>query len=102
MLERVMRAQIAIGCMPSATTGRIICWKVEKPDGGSHRSVTENSSSMTSASTNAGIDMPIIANDITILSKTEYCLTAATIPIGTPMRTPSRTAMPESFSVLGK
>ena len=72
------------------------------PDEGSQRNLTENSRISSKPSQNTGIDRPIMAKIMVIVSNTEYCLMADIIPHGRPMITAMIIAKPDSLIVAGK
>ena len=63
--------------------------------------MTAKNRTRTIAIQNDGADAPKSETTVPILSKTEYCLTAETIPHVTPIITPSNVLSSASFSVFG-
>ena len=74
---------------------------VENPDEGSHLKRTEKNSISNRPSQNTGIERPIIANIMVIVSNHEYCFMAEIIPHGMPIIIAMIIANAESFRVYG-
>ena len=94
-----MRVTIEILCAANATEGSIIALNVENPDDGNHLKRTEKNRINNSPNQKTGIESPIMAKIIVIVSNHEYCFMADIIPHGIPIMIAIIIANAESFSV---
>ena len=92
---------VALDAIPTVREGRIQCRGVSKPEGGSTLKLTAKIMISISPVQKFGMDTPVRANTVAILSKMEYCFTAAITPVTTPMIVAKETLNTASVTVAG-
>gem|GEM_PF-3098964 len=102
MLERVMRMHAARPHVLRVKAGRIQCFQLVRPEGGSQPRMTEKRMINIRPSQKLGSETPIIAIIRVKLSMKLYCRTAETTPSVTPSTIANSSAYRESFIVVGK
>ena len=101
ILDRVIRVIVAADPVPKVRAGNTMCFRLVKPEAGSHPSFTENSRMSINPCQKFGIETPTKASTILTWSNIVYCFVADMIPIGIPIDTATKTPMDASFKVAG-
>ena len=99
--ERVCRAFMAMPEMEFAMIGMIQCFQLPMPNGGSHPSLTEKSTTIISANQNCGTEMNTMAKTSRPWSCRVLRWIAAETPSGMPMTVWIKTEIRPSVSVRG-
>ena len=100
--DQFVRMMLAAELAPMVTAGRIQCFGVLNPEGGSQRKTTENSRISIIPIQKLGIETPAMETTRQMLSIREYCRVAETMPAVTPTITAITMLSPASLTVVGK